>query len=109
MTEIIEINGVQYPVIVNFFVIGEFQKETGLTFTSLSDIENQLFLIEPLLYHAIRVGQIISKVPVTIVREDMPFLLSDNEIYSKFTNIISKFFPTLNEENKDKGVKKKKV
>ena len=105
MVEYLTINDTSYPVIINFFVIGEFQKETGYSFDSLKDLQNNLYLVEPLLYHSIRVGQIVSRVPVTITREDMPILLSDNKTYENFFTTITKFFPEQTE--KVKATKKK--
>lgn len=105
MVEYIEISGVKYPILINFYVIGLFQQETGLSFNILTDIQNNLYIIEPLLYHSIKVGQIVSKVPVTITREDMPILLSDNNLYIEFPKLISKFFPSNSEP--DSGKKKK--
>lgn len=105
MVEYLDVNGVKYPIIINFFVIGEFQKETGYSFDSLANLQHNLYLVEPLLYHSIRVGQIVAKVPVTITREDMPIILSDNKTYENFFGAITKFFPEQTE--KVKASKKK--
>lgn len=104
--EYIEINGANHPIIVNFFVIGEFQRETGETLSSLTDVENKLYLIEPLLWHSLRYGYIISKQQIPFERTEMPSLLLDNNIYIKFMEVITKFFPTVNGENTSK---KKKI
>lgn len=106
MVEYIEINGKKYPVIVNFYVIGEFQKETGLSFASLSDIDNKLYLIEPLLWHALRIGHIIIKQEMPITRDEMPILLSDNDLYAKFIEVVTKFFPTGDNVKIDSAKKK---
>jgi hypothetical protein len=102
MTEHIEINGQNHPIIVNFYVIGEFQKETGESLSSLSDIDNKLFLVEPLLWHALRVGYIVNKQKIPFERDEMPILLSDNDIYNKFIITVSKFFPTSVDSDSDK-------
>jgi hypothetical protein len=94
MVDFLEINGQKHPVIVNFYVIGCFQQETGLSLSSLSEFENKLYLIEPLLWHALRIGYIVNKEQIPFGREEMPILLSDNGIYAKFTEIITKSFPT---------------
>lgn len=103
--EYIEINDVKYPIFVNLYVIGLFQKETGLSFADLDDLENNLYLVEPLLFHSIKVGQIVSKVPVTITREDIPILLSDNKTYEDFSKVIKKYF---SEQTKELNSVKKK-
>lgn len=107
MIEFIEINGQKHPIIVNFYVIGLFQKETGETLSSLANMENKLFLVEPLMWYALKVGYIVSKKEIPFTREDMPVILSDNDIYAKFTETMSKFFPTVVEDVKT--TKKKKV
>lgn len=102
MTEYIEILGIKYPVIINFYVIGEFQKETGQSFSDFSMLQNKLYFVEPLLFHSIRVGQILTKSSDRIKREDMPILLSENKVYEDFLNLITKFFPTENTPDEDK-------
>jgi hypothetical protein len=102
MTENIEINGINYPIIINFYVIGEFQKETGLSFDVLVDLENKLYLVEPLLWHALRIGHIVEKKEFKLTRDDMAIVMSDNDVYTKFIAVITKFFPQDAKESKEK-------
>jgi hypothetical protein len=106
MLDFIDINGEKHPIIVNFYVIGLFQQETGQDLSSLADIENKLYLVEPLMYYALKTGYLINKQEFPYTRADMPLLLMDNDIYKKFTAVITKFFPTSTETNPSK---KKKV
>jgi hypothetical protein len=94
MVEFLTINEKQYPIVINFYVIGLFQKETGETFDALGNIHNNLYLVEPLLYYALKVGHLISHTEMDFRREDMPVILSDNDIYKNFFTLIAKFFPT---------------
>jgi hypothetical protein len=107
MVEFIEINGVKHPVILNFYVIGLFQQETGETLNSLRDIPDKLYLIEPLMWYALKAGYIISKQEMSFTRDDMPMMLSDNNTYSKFTDLLAKFFPTETDTKVTPSKKKK--
>lgn len=100
MVEYITINGVKYPVIINFYVIGEFQKETGYSFDALATMQHSLFLVEPLLWHSLKLGHLVSKIPFELKREDMPILLSDNNVYEELFETITKFFPEQKEGTK---------
>jgi hypothetical protein len=102
MVEYINIQDKKYPIIVNFYVLGDFQKETGYSFDSLVNLQNNLYLVEPLFWHSLKVGHIIAKEPFTIKREDMPLLLSDNKVYEEFFKIIQRFFPEQKEVKSDK-------
>jgi len=106
MVEFIDINGIKYPIVINFYVIGLFQQETGKSFDSLSDIGNNLYLVEPLMYYALKMGSQVNKQEFPFTRDDMPILLSDDNIYRNFSETISKFFPAITEKQ---PTKKKKV
>jgi len=107
----IEIEGIKYPFIINWYVIGEFQKETGKKLdefiSNLKEFYDHLYMIEPLLYHAIRVAQIVSKVDVTITRDDMPMLLIKNETYGKILELVNNFYPKEDSEEITSSDKKK--
>jgi len=105
MVENLEIAGIKYPVIVNFYVIGEFQRETGYSFDVLEKLPHMLYLVEPLLWYSLKLGHLVAKQDFTLKREDMPLFLSDDKTYESFFEVITKFFP----ESKDntKNAKKK--
>ena len=105
MFELLEINGKKYPVLLNLFVIGCLQQETGHSFDALSELKDKLYLVEPLLWHSLRMGHLMDKKPMEFEREEMPILLSDNELYTRFIELIPKFFP---EQKPDKQSGKKK-
>jgi hypothetical protein len=106
MVESIEINGVKYPVIVNFNVIGYFQKETGYSFDIIGSLVHMLYLVEPLLWYSLEEGHLEAKKEMTIKREDMRMLLRDNKTYETFFQIIAKFFPDTKEVDEKKAKKK---
>jgi hypothetical protein len=91
--------------------MGMVQQETGVEFTELSNINtyvNRLYLIEPVLFYGIKYGHIFTKTDMTIKREDMPLLLSDNKVYLEFIPLITKFLvEDINGKGKESGSKKK--
>lgn len=93
MVEYLTINEVEYPVIINYYVIGDFQKETGYSFNDLASFMDKLYLVEPLLFHAIKYGHRITRTEMKITRDDMPVLLCDNKVYEDFIKLIGNFFP----------------
>lgn len=103
MVEFLEIQDKKYPIIVNFYVIGLFEKETGAIYDDLTDLLNKLYLVEPLLWYSLKYGALVAKEPFSLIREDIPLLLIENKIYSDFLGIIGKFFP----KEKVEEVKKK--
>jgi hypothetical protein len=105
MVEFIEINGQKHPIIVNFYVVGLFQQETGKSFDSLTDIKDNLFLVEPLMWYALKTGYTLNKQEIPFTREEMPILLSDNDVYKNFTETLLKFFPTSDETQSSKKKK----
>ena len=106
-TEYLEIQGVKYPVIINWNVIAALQFETGLNFfDQLAELKHKLYLVQPLLYNAIKEGQLVNRVPVTITMEEAHLLLSDNEVYDSTLDLLPKFFPANNGEVTTTGKKK---
>lgn len=91
MVEFLEINGVKHPIIINFYVIGLFQAETGLELEEFGMIEKKLQYYEPLIWYALKTGYAITKQPFTFTREDMPILLQDDAVYKEFGKIIIKY------------------
>jgi len=111
MVEFLTIGESKYPFIFNFYVMGMVQQETGVEFTELSNINtylNRLYLIEPVLFYGIKYGHIFTKTEMSIKREDMPLLLSDNKVYLEFIPMITKFLvEDTKAEEKGSGTKKK--
>jgi hypothetical protein len=93
MVEYLTINEVKYPVIINYYVIGDFQKETGYSFNDLGNLMDKLYLVEPLIYYAIKYGCLVTKTEMAISREDMPILLAENKVYQDFFQLVPNFFP----------------
>lgn len=109
MFEYIEINDKKYPILLNIFVIGELQRELGAEFEDINDLPHHLYLYEPIIWHSLRAGHLLAKVPLELTREDMPILLSDNTIYGKFEALKDKFLPDQKpDEQTDKKQSKKK-
>jgi len=102
MVEYITINGEKHPVIINYYVIGELQRETGCKMSDFTDIENKLYLIEPFLYYAIKYGHKVEGSEFSIKREDFYKYVVDNKVYIDFLNLFGKFFIQDSEENKKK-------
>jgi hypothetical protein len=91
MLNFIEVDGTKYPVIININVLAMFQYETGVDIDEFyKNVLKKLYLIEPLLYASIKEGQLILKEPVIITREQTHLLLSDDDVYSKFIEILGK-------------------
>jgi hypothetical protein len=108
MFEYIEINDKKYPIIFNVFVIGELQRELGDEFAKIDEenyLSHHLYLYEPIIWHSLRVGHLVAKVPLEFTREDMPIILSDNKIYGRFEALKDKFLP---DQNPDEKIVKKK-
>lgn len=102
MVEYLTINDIKYPYIVNYYVIGDFQRETGRSFNDLGHFLDNLYLVEPLLFYAIKYGCLISKTEMTLKREDMPLLLADNKVYLDFIASLGRFFPPSGSSETDK-------
>jgi len=106
MVQYIISNNVKYPILLNNFVIGKVQYETGYGFEVISELDKKLWLYEPLIWHSLVQGHLVAKEPLKIERKDMPLILNDNDIYSKFIELIPTFFPVPDKEEVQDSKKK---
>lgn len=105
MIETLEYNGKKYPILLNTFVFGIIQMETGYGFEIFSEIfgnndaslgpikNSKIYLYEPVIWHSLVEGHLVAREKLDLKREDMPLFLSDDKMYADFINLLPKFLP----------------
>lgn len=106
MFEYIEIDGKKYPFIINIYVLGEMQRETGIPWYEL-DVRKDIYLFEPLLWYALEVGHFVAKETFEIKRDDVKRMLMDDKVYVQAMDIMTKLSPPASEATDDQLDKKK--
>jgi hypothetical protein len=98
MVEYINYKEDKYPIRISYFAIKKVKEETG---KALEDIENDITILEPLLYYSMEAGHKAESKNFTVKREDVEFML--DECWLDFISLIKKFFP-----NGDGNIEKKR-
>jgi hypothetical protein len=72
------------PYKVSYYAISRLQKETG---KGLENFQDDMTILEPLLYYALEAGHKHEDIEFEISREDIPFMLDDQ--FSEFLVNVS--------------------
>ena len=91
-------NKEKIPFRISYLAISGWQKETGKGLDDLEDIDKDMSLIEPLVFHSIDAGYRVNKQVNPFKREDIGLIL--DECLFDFIDGMGSFF--------QKGVKQKK-
>lgn len=102
LVQYINYSGDKWPVRISYYCIKKFQEETG---KGIEEIENDVSLMEVLLWYGLIAGHQAEKMPMTLKREDMEFVL--DESLTEFNDAIMSFFPTGTGEEVQSSTKKK--
>jgi len=86
----------KWPIRVSYYCVKKFQQETG---KGIEEIENDISLLEPLLWYSLIAGHQAEKRHMTLKREDMEFIL--DESMSEFSEAMMAFFPLATGEVSD--------
>ena len=100
MVEYITYKGDKYPVRISYYALKKVKEETG---KALENIEDDITLLEPLLFYSLEAGHKAANKNFTVRREEVEFML--DECWIEFVESIKKFFPNGN-ANVEKKAKK---
>ena len=102
LVQYINYQGEKWPVRISYSAIRRFWEETG---KGIEAIENEISLMEVLLWYGLIAGHRAENKPMTLKREDMEFIL--DESLTEFNDAIMSFFPTGTGEEVQSSTKKK--
>lgn len=83
----------KWPVRISYYALKKFQEETG---KDIDALDNDITLLEVLLWYALIAGHQAEKKPMTLKREDVEFML--DESLDEFNLAMMSFFPTASGE-----------
>lgn len=101
LVQYITFKGEKWPVRISYYAIKKLQEETG---KDISEIENDISLLEVLLWYGLIAGHTADNKPMTLKREQMEFIL--DESMTEFNEIVLSFFPIGAEDTKGSSKKK---
>jgi hypothetical protein len=88
IVQYITYKGEQWPVRISYYAIKKFQEETK---RDIAEIEQDISLLEVLLWYGLLAGHIAEGKPMTLKRDEMEFIL--DESMAEFNDAILTFFP----------------
>jgi len=91
MVKYLEYKGEQLPFKVGYFAISRWQVKTGKTLDDLNSIENNLALIEPLLYYSLQAGHKLDNKKFKLKLEDIPWMLEEEGFLNQFMEKMADF------------------
>lgn len=80
--------GEKWPIRISYYSIKKFQQETG---KNIEEIDNDISLLEVLLWFGLIAGHTAENKPMTLKREEMEFVL--DESMNEFNELLMSFFP----------------
>ena len=101
-TKHITYRGEQLPLRISYYAITRFQEESK---RDISEIDQDVKLLEILLWYALVAGHNAEAKEMKIKRDDAPFIL--DESIEEFNEVLMSFFPQPKEEDKTASNKKK--
>ena len=97
MVEYIAYKDDKYPIRISYYALKMVKQETG---KALDNLEEDITLLEPLLFYSLAAGHKAEGKNFTVNREEIEFML--DECWLDFVELIKNFFP-----NGDPNVEKK--
>jgi hypothetical protein len=88
MVEYITYKNEKYPIRVSYFAVSMTKSETG---KAIDNLEEDITLLEPMLFYSLESGHRALDKNFTLKREDIKWML--DECWLEFTEKIGKFFP----------------
>jgi hypothetical protein len=104
MIKYLDYKGEKIPIIISYYALTRWSAETGLKIDQLDRIDDNLELVEPLIYHSITAGCHEEKKKNPFKREDFSFVL--DHLFGQFLNEMKSFSLGMTQAQK-KTVKKK--
>jgi len=99
MVEFLTYKEVKYPVRISYYALKMFKKETDKELENIIS-NNDIELLEPLLFYALEAGAKACDKENKVKREDVQWML--DEIWQDFITVIAKFFPPIDSDTKKK-------
>ena len=99
MVEYLTYKEVKYPVRISYYALKMFKKETDKELENIIN-DNNVELLEPLLFYALEAGAKATDKELTVKREDVQWML--DEIWQDFIKVIAIFFPPIDVDSKKK-------
>jgi hypothetical protein len=100
MIEYLTYKEVKYPIRISYYALKMFKKETNKELENIMS-DNNIELLEPLLFYSLEAGAQAIDQKFIIKRELVQWMLDEN--WQEFVKIIAKFFPPIEVDSKKKN------